>query len=76
MKAHDVRHLCVCALCEGLADDRAAIPREPTPEYYHPACFVEKFGEARVLSLPPEDRKKFRICDVSAETMRKLIETA
>lgn len=86
MKAHDVRRLCVCALCGDVADDRTAIAmkgkhfEEYFPEqydlnaYWHPGCFVEKFGEGVVFNLARSEQRKFRLCDVSADTMQRLLE--
>jgi hypothetical protein len=84
LKAHDVRHLCTCAKCDGVADARTAVALKgkhfelfttsyPSGARYHTECFVEQFGEELVLLLSREEREKFRICDVSAETMRKLV---
>jgi len=87
MKAHDVRHLRMCEICGSLADDRETIrPRGPHfevhyPEKYnlkahwHPGCYVQKFGEDAVFILAAEERRKFRLCDVSRETMLKLLES-
>lgn len=86
MKAHDVRHLCVCEICGGLVDDRGSIrPRGKHFEHYfskdynldahwHPGCYVEKYGEEGVFVLAREERRKFRICDVTIDTMRRLLD--
>ena len=79
MKAHDVRHLCKCQICGGLADDREAIQPKDLHSIYrgvwwHPGCYAKKFGEEAVFELPADDRRKFRLCDVSADTMRRLVE--
>lgn len=77
MKAHDVRHLCVCPRCGGLGDDRETInPITPahTGSHWHPRCFYEDFGKQGVLgSLPDIEQDKFRLCDIPPGVMKTLL---
>jgi hypothetical protein len=67
LSAHDVRRLCACKECNGLADDRDTV-RE-----MHPKCFYEKFGESGVLALPSSDRGRFSLSDIPVALMKKLV---
>lgn len=69
--AHDVRHLCPCRHCDQIGDDREMVLSE-----FHPGCFAKQFGEAAIFNLAGEDRKKFRLCDVTPDTMRRLLEAS
>lgn len=68
LKAHDVRHLCVCPYCAGMGDDR------DTVNAFHPKCFYEAHGEVGVMALSTDDQDKFRMCDIPDGLMRALME--
>ena len=68
LKAHNVRHLCACKICGGMADDRETVFET------HPKCYFEEFGGKTVLSLEAEDRGKFRLCDIPAALVKQLLE--
>lgn len=72
MKAHDVRHLCICPRCERMGDDREMISW--FPEMFHPDCFAKEFGEDAIFGLERSERRKFRLGDVSTATMHRLLE--
>ena len=84
--AHDVRRLCVCNICGSIGDERAMVrPRGAHFEKFfrkdydldvlwHPGCFTVKFGEEAVFNLSRDERRKIRLCDVSADVMRRLID--
>lgn len=68
--AHDVRRLCQCSHCNGLGD-RDQMICAPVP--YHTRCFRQAFGFELVLELPAAQSGKFRISDLSAKEMRRLL---
>ena len=68
LKAHDVRHLCVCFVCGAMADDRDVVFDA------HPKCFYEKEGRIRVLNLCDDDMDKFRLGDIPLDLMKELLE--
>jgi hypothetical protein len=68
LKAHDIRHLCVCAHCDGMADDRETV------RDLHPRCFYEMEGNAGVLALCSDDRDKFALGDIPVELMKRLLD--
>lgn len=65
--AHDVRHLCECRVCGGLADDREVVGGA------HPGCFYRAEGRLAVLALGDEDLAKFRLSDISADLMKAIV---
>lgn len=84
LKAHDVRHLCLCGLCGSIGDDREMVlvnhvelPRlgyglwKNVP--MHGACAFKKLGDG-ILDLPNEQRAKFTINDLGVEMMRRMVE--
>lgn len=74
MRAHDVRHLCVCSHCEQMGDDRSMIVSQ-FPESLHPACFVERYGEEAIFEkLSRDEHRLFRLSDVTHFTMQRLLE--
>lgn len=83
MKAHDVRHLCVCSGCHRLADDRETVNRDHPVwgaskwewKYtsWHPQCYYVQFGAQNVLCLPQSERDKIRLCDVPINVMKALL---
>lgn len=91
MKAHDVRHLRVCPMCGDLGDGREMVNLPPTgfneagdeasfvvykPGPYHGACVAQRLSHDSILSLPPTERSKFRLSEVSPELMRKLLDAS
>jgi len=78
LKAHDVRHLCTCTKCGGLADDRETVSPTYAPNISwqgHPSCFYEVFGPTAILErLTHEQQNKFTLGDIPASLMRKLLE--
>ncbi|WP_027521722.1 hypothetical protein [Bradyrhizobium sp. Ec3.3] len=87
MKAHDVRHLCLCGICGGIADQRTSISynkafryshipsaRKEPDVFWHPACCYAEFGKKFVLDMPVSEQEKFRICDAPMDVIRELIE--
>ena len=70
--AHDVRHLCKCPCCDGIADDREGIQWKG--QEYHPVCFYRAFGRRTTLELlPRSEQLKFRLSDVPLAVMKTLI---
>jgi hypothetical protein len=67
LKAHDVRHLCTCKVCGGMADNRETVFET------HPKCYYEEHGRRAVLSLDVEDRNKFSLSDIPVALMKELI---
>ena len=85
LKAHDVRFLRTCAICGGLADERAAISvkvaygnkdfvRDLKDGFWHPRCCFEHFGAKFVAELPATEQAKFCLSDIPASLMRELVE--
>ena len=80
MKAHDVRHLCICGLCGSIGDNRKMLSIDfPRSDYgiwknvtVHGACAYAKLGED-ILTLPFEQRTKLTISDVGIEMMQRLV---
>jgi hypothetical protein len=74
--ARDVRHLCACAKCEGLGDERVMIDLIPAmpDKRWHPKCFYDEFGESDVISLRRADWAKFRLCDIPLKLMKRLVD--
>lgn len=71
MKAHDVRHLCMCKVCGDLADDRVAIDTKVGA--LHGACAFNVMGIDGLLALPDAEIRKLTISDVcGANNMIKL----
>jgi hypothetical protein len=81
LKAHDIRHLGLCAICGGIADQRTSISYRAAYDYeaqdpnamWHPKCTFEHFGEKFVLDLPESEQNKFCLSDVPVSTMKKII---
>ena len=46
----------------------------PTKLFFHPQCYVKRFGFRMVTKLPLEQRNRFRLCDLNARQMRRLME--
>lgn len=78
LKAHDVRHLCVCAHCGNLADDRETVSPNHhfphVPETWHPKCLFEEYGGDYVVErLSRDQQNKFALGDIPVEVMKKLL---
>ena len=71
-RAHDVRHLVVCAGCRCLADDRHCVTRAGKP--YHGRCFLRRFGLRALTAMPREARAGLQLSDVGLRIARELIE--
>ena len=71
-RAHDVRHLVVCADCEGLADDRHCVARAGKP--YHGRCFLRRFGMRALQAVPRDARAGLQLSDIGIFVARVLIE--
>lgn len=87
VKAHDIRHLCICGICGGIADQRASIsanaayrygpgsPARSEPDaFWHPACCYEDKGEKFVLDLPGSEQAKFCLSDAPVSVIKQLVE--
>ncbi len=87
VRAHDIRHLCLCGLCGGIADERTSISynvayrcsripgdRKEPDVFWHPACCYEHFGEKVILEMPESEQEKFCLSDIPASVMVKLLE--
>lgn len=89
--AHSVRLLRPCDHCKGtgMRDDmiQAGMSGQPynseytaagTPckYFFHPQCYVEKFGFRKATKLPTSERNRFRMKDVTVRQMQRLMELA
>lgn len=68
--AHDVRHLCFCAACRGLADDREVINLQ-----LDGACAFKLIGIEGLLRLPRKEQDKFTLADIGPKAMKRLVDT-
>ena len=71
-RAHDIRHLVVCADCRFLADDRHCVTR--AGKSYHGRCFIRLFGLNALLMTPSRERGGLQLSDVGLRIARVLIE--
>jgi hypothetical protein len=74
MKAHDVRHLCQCAACNALGDDRDMIQADG--KNWCGGCAVVNFGIDGICALPRTQRRKFRLGDIGPKAMKALVDLA
>jgi len=78
LKAHDIRHLCVCTKCGDLADDRETVSPTYAPNIegqWHPACFYLTFGATAVVErLTRNQQDKFALGDIPVGVMKKLLD--
>lgn len=79
ISAHEVRRMRPCAHCEGVGFNTAMvlIDRGMTGvpgAFYHPQCYLSAFGFRAVTKLPLKERDKYRLCDVNARQMRRLLD--
>lgn len=75
MRAHDVRHLRLCTVCDDLGDDRNMINPDPahSTRWYHGRCFIKRCGLKQLLKLPAEQANRLTLGDVGVRTMKALI---
>jgi hypothetical protein len=71
MKAHDVRHLRVCAHCGEIGDNRKMLQINGAP--WHDACAVATMSEGQILRLPAAERGKITLGAAGVPLMRKLM---
>ncbi len=71
-RAHDVRHLVVCAHCRDLTDDRHCLHLFGKP--YHGRCFLKQFGMRALLATPARERAGLQLGDIGLLAARALIE--
>jgi hypothetical protein len=76
-KAHDVRSLRPCLLCDGLGHTHNMIESECDGElsWMHGRCYIEANGLASFLLLPREQHDKLCMDDIGVEVMKKLLES-
>jgi hypothetical protein len=88
MTSHDVRKLQTCVLCKGLGIHRPVNPGIGWPlvicvhsdavqkkwrSYAHPSCYLEEMGIRKLLSLPVQELRTIRICDVPMRAMQAIL---
>lgn len=77
MNAHDVRHLRECERCHQLGDERSMIVFPPTAltkeEFWHGACYLDRFGITRLLDLPDAQTDKLTLGDIGVSVMKRLL---
>lgn len=71
-KAHDIRLLCSCAICDGvgLSPEMIAVA---AASQVHPSCFYQVHGERALLQLSQDDLAKVKVSDAPVSTMKKLV---
>lgn len=78
MKAHDVRHLRICATCDHLGDSRKMLKiglhRSLNVGLHHGECVVTALSHAEVLALPETERAKITIGAAGVDLFRKLLD--
>ena len=72
MRAHDIRHLRLCAHCGQLGDGRKML--QLSGGQWHDSCVVKTHTVSQVLRLPASERDKITIGAASVELMRKLFD--
>jgi hypothetical protein len=73
MMTADVQHLCPCAVCGKLGNEREMVKAGPMEWLAHDRCVFEQLGEG-ILNLPKEEKAKFTLAAVGPDMMRKLDE--
>ncbi len=71
-RAHDVRHIVVCAHCRRLADNRHCVRRGSSP--YHGRCFIRHFGMRALIAVPSLERAGLQLGDIGLLAARALLE--
>jgi hypothetical protein len=74
MMTADVQHLCLCAVCGKLGNDREMVKAGPMEWLAHAHCVFEQLGDG-ILNLPKEEQAKFTLASVGADMMRRLVAT-
>jgi hypothetical protein len=81
MKSHDVRKMHECSLCGGIGFYRLPDCAEgllvvavSSGVYAHPRCYRLRRGLDKLLALPTEELGTIRLCDVSAPTMKAIMQ--
>ena len=72
-RAHDVRHLVLCAQCGRPADSRHAVPLDG--QHYHGRCFIARFGLPALKALGPAAWAGLTLGDIGAAAFRHLLGT-
>jgi hypothetical protein len=92
MKAHDIRHVRICAHCGRFGDGRKMMALDPDPsrEHYHQAmrkrasekvlmhdqCVATSMTHEQILGLPECEREKVTLAAAGPDLMRKLLAAA
>lgn len=73
--AHDVRKLRLCNICQkiGHADEMPVWSGHPG--HYHGECLARMLRPHEVLALPESEQRKFRLSDVGADLMRRMLDS-
>lgn len=70
-RAHDVRRLRVCMLCDGLG--HADYMLSNSEGDMHGSCFIERHGEKRLLDFPKSETDKLCMGDIGPKSMMFLL---
>lgn len=88
MTSHDVRKLKTCCLCQGLGIHNPSNPSIGWPlvicvhsdvvprnqrTYAHPKCYLEEMGIRKLVSLPVQELRTIRLCDVPMRAMQAIL---
>lgn len=88
MTVADVRRLHSCAVCcamgfhgGGLVQvaayfkrtKRGAQAKRPVRQFAHPSCYIRATSMANLLALPLPELNTIRLCDVTTEQMRQIL---
>lgn len=70
-RAHDVRRLRVCALCDTLG--HADYMLDNGKEHMHGSCFIERHGEKCLLDFRATETDKLCMADIGPQAMMFLL---
>lgn len=70
-RAHDVRKLRVCMLCETIGHADYMLSNQEG--HMHGSCFVERNGEKCLLDFPLSETDKLCMADIGPKTMMFLL---
>jgi len=70
-RAHDVRKLRVCLLCDGLG--HADYMLGNSEGHTHGSCFIERHGRAHLVAFPEAETDKLCMADIGPDAMRFLL---
>lgn len=74
-RAHDVRHLRICAHCKGLGDRREMVTLFPVDkDWHHGRCYIAIHGLHWFLRLPTGILANVTLGDIGVEAMRALLQ--